>query len=59
MGMRRLIATGLMVVTSSGLGVALSSTGAHAAALDCVQLTNPAVNQVVQAACETVDPHGG
>jgi hypothetical protein len=59
MGMRRLIATGLMVVTSSGIGLALSTTGAHAAALDCVQLTNPTANQVVQTVCETVDPHGG
>jgi hypothetical protein len=57
--MRRLIAVALMAVTSSGIGLAVTATSAHATALDCAQLTNPTANQLVQSVCNTVDPHGG
>jgi hypothetical protein len=56
--MRKLIAVALMTVTSSGLGVVLGTTGAHPGAAECIQLTNPTANFVVQTACRTIDPGG-
>jgi hypothetical protein len=56
--MRRLIAIAAMAVTSSGIGVVLTASGAHAGAAECIQLTNPTANFVVQTACRTIDPGG-
>lgn len=56
--MRKLIAVALMTVTGSGIGVALTTTGAHVGAAECIQLTNPTANFVVQTVCRTVDPGG-
>ena len=56
--MRKLIAVALMTVTSSGLGIVLSTAGSHAGAAECIQLTNPTANFAVQTACRIVD-HGG
>ena len=56
--MRKLIAVALMTVTGSGLGIVLTTAGSHAGAAECIQLTNPTANFVVQTACRTIDPGG-
>lgn len=57
--MRKTIAVLVMSLTASGAGVMFASAAStHVGAAECIVLTNPTANFVVQTACNTVDPGG-